>query len=183
MIPIELEGYGEWNPTVAGSWRTSTGPVALRLACLRRRRQFRRDPSAAAVGGLRQAFDPQDSKTLSRTGSRAVLQAYGENRLNVHNIGLSSGTVSVRGYRVSSPARMSGSRAGRFRCPSTRTAASSAKKSCRAAPTPWKSRSSMRKATVSCTCAISSSKRTTGSMSAWPTSRSRRAELRIDGPG
>ncbi|MDH3352363.1 MAG: flagellar motor protein MotB, partial [Gammaproteobacteria bacterium] len=98
VIRIGVDGIATWNPLLA----EISGPV-LELAYVLRAYGTDGNFDETVAQPLWVVHD-----TLKQTddGSAAdtdpeLLAAYGENGLNVHNIGLSSGTVSVRGNGIS----------------------------------------------------------------------------------
>ena len=100
VIDIDIEGVAQWQPLSA----KIKGPVDELAYVLRAYGEDdnfdETDPQPLWIVyddvnriDLEQpTVDPEDDPVL--------LSAYGENRLGLHNIGLSSGTVSVRGTRI-----------------------------------------------------------------------------------
>jgi len=99
IIPIEKDGVAKWLPPPA--W--FKGPVQELAYILR---AYGTDgnfdetlprPLWVTFDTVEKTYDSDDEDTESRS---AAFMAYGESNLSRHNIGLSSGTVSVRGNDV-----------------------------------------------------------------------------------
>jgi len=100
VVDIDIEGVAQWQPPTA----KIKGPVDELAYVLR----------AYADDGNFDETEPQplwivyddvnridlEQPTVDPEASPVLLSAYGENRLGLHNIGLSSGTVSVRGNGI-----------------------------------------------------------------------------------
>jgi flagellar motor protein MotB len=97
VVDLELEGETEWLPR-PGEFRAPGDELAYVLRVYGQDGNFdetRPQPLWVVYGDTPPPRDEADDEVPV-----PILTAYGENRLGLHNIGLSSGTVSVRGDNI-----------------------------------------------------------------------------------
>ena len=100
VIGIDAGGAGRWQPSVT-DFAASTGELAYVLRAHGKDGNFDETrPQPLRVNRRESDADKNQNKPLYFAGTRQLDSAYGENSLNLHNIGLGSGTVSVRGTGV-----------------------------------------------------------------------------------
>jgi flagellar motor protein MotB len=106
VIPIDLDGIAEWNPP-AISYQGPVHELAYVLRAYGEDGNFdetRPQPLWIVYGDADDDGDGDGEKHDEEPGDAhsdpALLTAYGVDELNIHNIGLSSGTVNVRGSGI-----------------------------------------------------------------------------------
>lgn len=101
IVPIGLEGTAKWTPTVA-ALSESHDQHSFVLRAYNEDGNFD-ETQPQPLWVIFDQAKPVDAKEFERSWpdpDPELLQAYGEDRLGLHNIGLSSGTVKVRGSGV-----------------------------------------------------------------------------------
>jgi hypothetical protein len=97
VVELELDGETQWQPR-PGRFRAPGDELAYVLRVYGKDGNFdetRPQPLWVVYGDVPPAQEDEDDDIPT-----PILAAYGENSLGLHNIGLSSGTVSVRGNNV-----------------------------------------------------------------------------------
>ncbi len=97
IVPIEKDGVAKWNPPDA-VFKAPVYELAYVLRAYGTDGNFdetRAQPLWVVFDAVDKDTDPEEFEA-----DPELFAAYGENTLNLHNIGLSSGTVSVRGDDV-----------------------------------------------------------------------------------
>ncbi|MBT8107332.1 MAG: OmpA family protein [Gammaproteobacteria bacterium] len=97
VVDLELDGETQWQPR-PGRFRAPGDELAYVLRVYGKDGNFdetRPQPLWVVYGDVPPAQEDEDDDIPT-----PILAAYGENSLGLHNIGLSSGTVSVRGDKV-----------------------------------------------------------------------------------
>jgi flagellar motor protein MotB len=96
VVEIDADGFGDWQPAAA-RFRTPSQSLAYVLRVYGRDGNFD-ETEAQPLWVVYDVVPQQDNESQQPSDQDAELfAAYGDNALGLHNIGLSSGTVSVRG--------------------------------------------------------------------------------------
>jgi len=101
IVPIDLEGTAKWTPTVAALSKSHDQHSYVLRAYSEDGNFDETQPQPLWV--IYDQAIPVNAEEFKQTWpdpDPELLQAYGEDRLGLHNIGLSSGTVKVRGSGV-----------------------------------------------------------------------------------
>ena len=101
IVPIDLEGIAKWTPT-GGAISGSYDELSYVVRAYGEDGNFDETQPQPLwlIYDQADAIDAEEFKQTWPEPSTDLLQAYGEDRLGLHNIGLSSGTVNVRGTGV-----------------------------------------------------------------------------------
>jgi flagellar motor protein MotB len=102
IIEIGVDGLAKWEPS-ADQFKAPMHELAYVLRAYDADGKFdetRPQPLWVAFESSDGVDEDDDSDDTETEADRELFAAYGENGLDVHNIGLSSGTVSVRGSDV-----------------------------------------------------------------------------------
>jgi len=101
VVPIDIEGVARWQPPV-GDFGERYDRLAYVLRAYGADGNF--DETAPqslwVVYDQAEPVDSEDDEAAPALPDESLFSAYGEDRLDLHNIGLSSGTVTVRGNGV-----------------------------------------------------------------------------------